>query len=500
MAQYKTPNVYMREESVLPTSAAEVATSIPAFIGYTQITTDKKDDTKSIINKPYRITTLAEYEEIFGDLYYESLEVSYNLSTEEHYITDAKNNVLPNFFLYQSVQHYFANGGGACWVVSCGGYETSTTESDGSVTVAATEIAKGDLESGLAAIAQIDEVTLFVIPEAVTLSAVDHYGVHTTALQQASDLKDRFALIDVQQTSLLAPDQAADALVMRDKVVGDLKYGATYYPYLRSTIARSYDEATTMVTGPVSVTKAVLDESDNEVTDENGDTVMETVTEIKTLSLASLKSSKTAMYNAAKAVLRANYLILPPCAAVAGCIASVDGSRGVWKAPANVALKQVLEPMIKIDDSQQEPLNVDATAGKSINAIRAFTGKGNLIWGARTLAGNDLEWRYINVRRLFNMVEETLMKATAFAVFEPNTPITWLKLKSMTENYLRSLWQQGALTGSSESEAFFVNVGLGESMTQQDILEGLMKIKIGISPSRPAEFIELTFQHKSQDG
>ncbi|TDO96692.1 phage tail sheath family protein [Marinomonas balearica] len=477
MAQYKTPNVYMREESVLPTSAAEVATSIPAFIGYTQITTDKKDETKSIINKPYRITTLAEYEEIFGDLYYESLLVENKVSTvvgepDEYFISDANSNALPSFFLYQSIQHYFANGGGACWVVSCGGYETSTTATDGSVTFTPTVIEKGDLEDGLAAIAQIDEVTLFVIPEAVTLTAVEHYGIHTTALQQASDLKDRFALIDVQQGSLLEPNQAGDALAMRSNVVGDLKYGASYYPYLRTAIARSYDESTTMVN------------------DGAGNLV----------SLASLKASNTATYNSVKGVLRSNYLILPPCAAVAGCIASVDGSRGVWKAPANVALKQVLEPMIKIDDSQQEPLNVDATAGKSINAIRAFTGKGNLIWGARTLAGNDLEWRYINVRRLFNMVEETLMKATAFAVFEPNTPITWLKLKSMTENYLRSLWQQGALTGASESEAFFVNVGLGESMTQQDILEGLMKIKIGISPSRPAEFIELTFQHKSQDG
>lgn len=460
MAQYKTPNVYMREESVLPTSAAEVATSIPAFIGFTQITTDKKDDTKSIINKPYRITTLAEYEEIFGDLYYESLDVAYKASADEYYITDANDNALPSFFLYQSVQHYFANGGGACWVVSCGGYDENLG------------ITKEPLEAGLDAIAQIDEVTLFVVPEAVKLSDVEHYGVHTKALKQASDLKDRFALIDVQQSSLLAPDQAADALAMRNGVTGDLKYGATYYPYLRSTIARSYDEETTVVD------------------DGTGSQVF----------LSDLKSTNTAKYNAVKAVLRANYLILPPCAAVAGCIATVDGSRGVWKAPANVALTQVLEPMIKIDDSQQEPLNVDATAGKSINAIRAFTGKGNLIWGARTLAGNDLEWRYINVRRLFNMVEETLMKATAFAVFEPNTPITWLKLKSMTENYLRSLWQQGALTGASESEAFFVNVGLGESMTQQDILEGLMKIKIGISPSRPAEFIELTFQHKTQEG
>ncbi|MEI8634195.1 phage tail sheath subtilisin-like domain-containing protein [Vibrio sp. PP-XX7] len=210
--------------------------------------------------------------------------------------------------------------------------------------------------------------------------------------------------------------------------------------------------------------------------------------------------SSTAKYNTVKSLLRSNYLVLPPSASVVGGIAKTDAARGVWKSPANVALMQVLEPTVSIDNSQQESLNVDEVAGKSINAIRAFVGKGNLIWGARTLAGNDLEWRYISVRRLFNMVEESLEKATAFAVFEPNVPFTWLKLKTMTENYLRNLWQQGALMGASEGEAFFVHVGLGESMTPQDILEGLMKIKIGLAASRPAEFIELTFQHKALEG
>ncbi len=465
MAQYKTPNVYLKEESVLPASVAEVATSIPAFIGYTEVTTDMKDETKSIINKPFRITNLDEYVEIFGGVYEEALEVAYNASSDEYYITDEKSNELPAFFLYQAIQHFFANGGGACWVVSAGGYQ----KGDGAGGMVQNDIEKDPLLDALSTIEQIEEVTLFVVPESVKLSNVDHYEVHTAALTQASKLQDRFALIDVQQSSIGDPDQSTDAVEMRDKVVGDLKYGASYYPYLRSTIARSYDESKTMVA--------------------KGDTT--------TIDLETLNGESTEKYNAVKSVLRSNYLILPPCAAVAGCIAKTDSARGVWKAPANVPLTQVLEPVVTIDNSQQEPLNVDATSGKSINAIRAFTGKGNLIWGARTLAGNDLEWRYVSVRRLFNMIEESLMKATAFSVFEPNTPITWLKLKTMTENYLRSLWQQGALMGSSESQAFFVNVGLGESMTEQDILEGLMKIKIGLAPSRPAEFIELTFQHKS---
>jgi phage tail sheath protein FI len=154
-------------------------------------------------------------------------------------------------------------------------------------------------------------------------------------------------------------------------------------------------------------------------------------------------------------------------------------------------------PNTVIDHFEQEDLNVDVVAGKSINAIRSFVGKGTLVWGARTLAGNDNEWRYIPVRRLFNMIEETIQKGTAFAVFEPNTPFTWLKISSMISNYLESLWKQGALFGGSAGDSFFVNVGLGQTMTENDILNGRMNVEIGIAAVRPAEFIILTFSHKS---
>jgi len=195
--------------------------------------------------------------------------------------------------------------------------------------------------------------------------------------------------------------------------------------------------------------------------------------------------------------LNRNYLILPPCTAVAGVIAKVDAKRGVWQAPANVAVVMTVGPNIIIDHAEQEDLNVDVTAGKSINAIRSFVGKGTLIWGARTLAGNDNEWRYVPVRRLFNMVEESIQKGTGFAVFEPNTPFTWLKIKTMIESCLENLWKQGALFGAAPEEAFFVNVGLGQTMTEDDINNGFMRIEIGIAAVRPAEFIILTFSHKS---
>lgn len=189
---------------------------------------------------------------------------------------------------------------------------------------------------------------------------------------------------------------------------------------------------------------------------------------------------------------------VPPGGAIAGVYATVDATRGVWKAPANVSLNSVAGLTETIDDNTQQGLNVDVTGGKSINALRFFRGKGHLVWGARTLAGNDNEWRYVPVRRLFNMVEESIKKATEFVVFEPNDANTWTRVKGMIDNYLTTLWRDGALAGSKPNEAFFVNVGLGVTMTAQDILEGRMIVEIGMAAVRPAEFIILQFSHLLQ--
>lgn len=187
---------------------------------------------------------------------------------------------------------------------------------------------------------------------------------------------------------------------------------------------------------------------------------------------------------------------IPPSGAMAGVYAKVDNDRGVWKAPANVSLNSVSGVTEFIDNYEQESLNVDVNAGKSVNAIRPFTGKGILVWGARTLAGNDNEWRYVPVRRFFNMVEESVKKSTGWAVFEPNDANTWNKVRGMIEGYLYQKWQEGALQGAKPDEAYFVKVGLGLTMTQQDVLEGRMIVEIGMAVVRPAEFIILKFSHK----
>jgi phage tail sheath protein FI len=188
---------------------------------------------------------------------------------------------------------------------------------------------------------------------------------------------------------------------------------------------------------------------------------------------------------------------LPPSAAMAGVYAAVDASRGVWKAPANVSLSAVSK-VAKMAPDTLDDLNMP-TNGKAINAIRFFRGQGILVYGARTLAGNDNEWRYIPVRRTFLMVEESIKKATEPFVFEPNDANTWQKIRGMIEAFLTGLWRDGALAGSVPKDAFYVHCALGTTMTADDILNGKLIIEVGLAVVRPAEFIILRFSHKLQE-
>ncbi|MBS1744749.1 MAG: phage tail sheath subtilisin-like domain-containing protein [Bacteroidetes bacterium] len=204
------------------------------------------------------------------------------------------------------------------------------------------------------------------------------------------------------------------------------------------------------------------------------------------------------VYNSIISVLNSIVNTLPPSGAVAGIYATVDRNRGVWKAPANVSINSVSDVSELITDSTQEGLNVDSTAGKSINAIRAFYGKGILVWGARTLAGNDNEWRYVPVRRFFSFVEESCKKSTSWCVFEPNDANTWARIRGQIDNFLNNQWRLGALAGAKPEQAYYVNCGLGTTMTSQDILNGYLYVEIGMAAVRPAEFVVLRFSHMLQ--
>ncbi|MDX2285981.1 MAG: hypothetical protein NW241_17575 [Bacteroidia bacterium] len=197
-------------------------------------------------------------------------------------------------------------------------------------------------------------------------------------------------------------------------------------------------------------------------------------------------------------VLRLAFRRIPPSGAVAGVYVQTDALAGVWKAPANVLLRATLGPALPVDDRQQESLNADEN-GKAVNAIRSFPGRSGVIWGARTLMANSLEWRYVPVRRLFIFVEESLKKRVEPFLFEPNDANTWLQLRNSADALLRGLWRRGAFAGDTAEAAYFIAIGLGETMTQADVLEGRLIIEIGMAAARPAEFIVIRSEFRMEE-
>lgn len=537
--QLKTPGVYIEEVATLPPSVAEVSTAVPAFIGYVE-----RGDAAA------RIGSFLEYQALFGSAAAAKFEVAVPADPADTSFTIERTEDAASATLFYAVNHYFANGGGPCWIIPVGGGAT----------------AAADFAAGLARLEQEDEPTLILFPQAADrLEMADYGALVEAALAQCNRLKDRFVLLDV-------PD--GDVTGFRSAVGSNyLSYAAAYHPYLTTTLTWQTDDANVSVermTGGVTSfrkdfpdagggltiafsgaadaaprvrvvigtaadaatfklegklltisnaggkTGAQLADAWQALADKPaGYSIGKQGTGEGTLAataaagtalvaqatsgpLGDLKVTQTALYNRIKEAVSKVRVTLPPSAAVAGAYAAMDRDRGVWRAPANVSLNATIGPVTRVTDADQESLNVDPDAGKSINVVRAFAGKGTLIWGARTLAGNDNEWRYVPVRRLFITIEESTRKASAFAVFEPNDATTWLKVKGMIESYLYTLWERGALAGSKPEAAYYVNVGLGRTMTPQDVLEGRLIVEIGIAAVRPAEFVVLRFMHRLQ--
>lgn len=173
---------------------------------------------------------------------------------------------------------------------------------------------------------------------------------------------------------------------------------------------------------------------------------------------------------------------IPASGHVAGLWARTDDTRGVWKAPANDTLRGVLDVERAITQTEQGFLNPIG-----INAIRPFGTRGIRVWGARTLA-SDTDWQYVNVRRLFNMIESTILEGTQWAVFEPNDVKLWEGVNRTLSGYLHGLWKAGALFGSSPQQAYFVKCD-ETTNTPESIDAGKLVVEVGIAPVKPAEFV-----------
>jgi hypothetical protein len=173
---------------------------------------------------------------------------------------------------------------------------------------------------------------------------------------------------------------------------------------------------------------------------------------------------------------------LPPSGYVGGVWARTDATRGVHKAPANEALRGVVSLGSTIAKSEQDILNPIG-----VNCLRSFPAQGIRVWGARTLS-SDAEWRYLNVRRLFNFVEKSILAGTNWVVFEPNDQYLWDSVRRVISAFLNRIWRNGALVGRSASQAFFVKCD-AENNPPESRDAGNLVVEIGIAPVKPAEFI-----------
>ena len=505
-ATYQTPGVYIEEKNAFPGSAVVVETAVPVFIGYTE---KAERQGKSLTGELVRVTSFAEYVEMFGQEYHHQFELSIN-RIEQFYgslilnpggkAATATYGTGNMFYFYNCIRFFYANGGSNCYIMSLGTYGA------GNAITAKVDTADFIKQDVFAKLEKEFEPTMVVIPDFV-INRNDCYELYAEVLKHCKKTQNRIGIFDVIPN--VADKNNEETFEVFRNAIGSegLNYGAAYYPWLNTSIVSVSEINFTNLNVTPADLKIILPEPGvstaiDKWTNANKtqDAAQETAAE-KNKQNTILHESLIAcsvIYVQIVTEIRNRINQLPPGAAMAGIYSLVDSSQGVWKAPANVAVAMVNAPAVNISSDEQEQMNVDAFTGKSINAIRPFPGVGTLVWGARTLDGNSQDWRYINVRRTMIMFEQSLKLSCRAYVFEPNNAGTWVTIKSMINNFLNNLWKLGALAGTEPEQAFDVQVGLGTTMTPIDILDGVLRITVKLAIVRPAEFIVITFQQQLQ--
>lgn len=546
MTEYKTPGVYVKEVSKFPPSVAGVATAIPAFIGFTekpQFETDSKP-------QAVKIKSLLDYENLFG--VGPKLELNDKEELQKH-----------NFVMYDSIRLFFDNGGSTCYVVSIGNYDATTFNAgvytkgleplkkvDEVTLLVAPDAAMlmtkeqlGTLHKDM--LTQCAELgDRFAILDPKLDSSLD------TALEEFrnnvgnNNLSYGAAYYPYLKTTYsknISFDEMLKIATIKTEAEKINQFNDYYSKKTLELIVSPFEEEIKALTSKINELTNAEDKKDAEAKKEELERKLEELKKFKItekdivqydgegvtentfdenptgkemygvvlIAIPEIKNKKSLMakafaaqidgYAEKLAELQDEASIITPSGAIAGIYVATDGNKGVWQAPANMGLASIAGVTEIVSDKDQEGMNVDPNAGKSVNAIRFFTGKGILVWGARTLDGNSNEWRYISVRRLFNYVEESVQKSTNWAVFQPNDANTWVKIQCQIENFLNNLWRDGALAGSTPEKAYYVRVGLDVTMTADDINNGYLIVEIGIAAVRPAEFIVLKFSHKVQE-
>jgi len=492
-----TPGVYIEEKSSFGSSVVPVQTAIPAFIGYTQKATRGAKDLK---NQPTKISSLGQYEELFGG----APPTKFNIEVADDSITGFNLSFVENtkFLMHNALRFFYANGGGDCYIVSVGGYDE--------------QIDAGKLNDpkggGLAALEKHLEPTLVLIPDAILLSEADCYSLQAAMLTHCGfKMKNRFAILDVFDGTKERTFDEDDIITKFREGVGSnfLMWGASYYPYLNTTIVKSSEidytrvensdilievltkeVAATLESDNITAARAEgINAEINKISEENDSDAVKSIN--STLTVISPK------LNMIIAEMSEMINLMPPSSAMAGAYSMVDFTASVAQSPANISLGSVISPAVNINNDNQEDLNMPLN-GKAVNAIRSFQGKGVLVWGARTLDGNSKDYRYISVRRTMTYLEQSVKFAAEAFVFAPNNSTTWSTLRATVSNFLTNQWQSGLLAGQSPEDAYQVEIGLGSTMTANDILDGVLKMTVKVAITRPAEFIVITFEQQQQ--
>lgn len=515
----RTPGASIGEVKNFPGSVVPVATAVPAFIGYTP---RAEYNGESYYNRPVKITSFADFKAFFmlrdapvspdrvrqyRPQYYAVEQKAEPVAGGYVQVSGKYYSLLPDpdtvYYLYNSIRLFYQNGGGDAYIVAVGNYGPPRGEplEDPRDQIVNSNVRLDDLLKGLALLKNEPEPTLYICPEATLLMPRDNAVLMQAMLAQASEMRTALCLFDVIGGG--SPDPllyTEDIRSFRDSV-GEtgLDYGAAYYPFLHTTIMQDDEiDFSNFFGGNPAKLEPLLNPP--EAPNRTAAGILKTIELLpappltnRELQLALMNASPVYAQIVAATLADAN--ILPPGGAMAGVYTMNDYTYGVWQAPANVTIDDAVDLTIKLTEDQQAGLNVDAVSGKSVNAIRFFNGQGILVWGARTLAGNSQDWRYVNVRRTATFIEQSIKLAMQPYAFAPNDANTWAALASMINNFLTDVWKQGGLQGARPSDAFQVNTGLG-AMTPDDILNGILRVTVLAAIIRPAEFMIITIEQQ----
>ncbi len=483
MAQYKTPGVYVKEINSFGSSIVASPTAVPVFIGFTEKMTNEKGDTLPLmpgsdnVYAPVMVRSVLEYSQSFGEA--EQLGtiavVTKGEGDQAYYSStiEKEGNPYTRGFVQPAIANFFANGGGSCYIISLGQYSTFSVA----------DVDLVDMDTIKLAINMAEESTLILPTDLIRYEEANYYNFCNGFIKYCSDSLKQFCVLDVVMSDPTDPVLNEEDPENYRTSIGteNLKFAGTYYPYLKSLTPYVYEPDLSNVTldGEALSTEPAdpgvkVESVANDASGEGSEIDNGTIESVKTY-------------------LASNYINMPASPFMAGIYSRLDNATGVWTPPANVAPTGISGPVVNLTSQQQENFNGNAKTGKSINAIRNFTGKGTLVWGARTNDGNSLDWRYINVKRLFIAMETDISMALEAYVFKPNVFNTWVEVKTMIDSYLFGLYNDGAFAGQTVETSYQVLIGVGETMTEEDLLNGLMKVSIQVAPVRSAEFIELTF-------